>query len=111
LTKTFPRPDLKILNISWSPDSKYLALAVRDSDELSVLFYDISSGKYISQCPVAKVNDMWPPLIWSPDSSHIAISQIDSPILILDIFSGDVLELVQHGRVLGWSNKFPVSLP
>lgn len=111
LNRTFPVPGIKIRSISWSPDSHYLALAGLDGDNLNILIYDVSLEKYISQCPVAIINDTWPSLIWSPESSHIAISQINSPIQILDVFSGDILELIQHGRVVGWSDKFPVVWP
>lgn len=111
LSKTMPLPEFKIRNISWAPNSQYLALAGLDGENLNILIYDLFSGIYIRQCPVAKLNDSRPSLIWSPDSTHIAISQIDAPILILDAFSGDVLELTRYGRVLGWSDKFPVRLP
>ncbi|HKJ38571.1 MAG TPA: hypothetical protein VJ972_07330 [Anaerolineales bacterium] len=111
MNKTIPVPGMIILNISWSPDSQYLALAGRDGENLIILVYDVASEKYISQCPVAKVNGIFPSLVWSPDSSHIAISDIDSPLLVFDVLSGDILELAQHGRALGWSDKFPVTWP
>lgn len=111
LSKVYPVPDFGVRNISWSPDSRYLAIAGLDGESLNILIYDVFLGKYISQCPVAELNDIWPALIWSPDSSHVAISQIDSSILVLDVFSGEILEFTQHGRVFGWSDSFPIAWP
>jgi WD40 repeat protein len=111
VNKIFPTPGFSILSLSWSPDGKYLALAGRNEENLMIAIYDVTSKKYISQCPVGKLNGMAPSLAWSPNSSSIAISDIDSPILVFDLVSESVLELVQSGRVLGWSDKFPRSLP
>jgi len=109
LSPKSPVPGMIILNISWSPDSQYLALAGKDGEDLSLFIYDVSQRKFISQCKVAKFSSTSPSLIWNPDSSRIAISQTDSPILIFDVPSGDILELAQHGWVSGWSDKFPVN--
>lgn len=111
VNKIFPTPGFSILSLSWSPNGKYLALAGRNEENLMIAIYDVTSKKYISQCPVGKLNGMAPSLIWSPNSSFIAISDVDSPILVFDLVSESVLELVQYGRVLGWSDSFPRTLP
>lgn len=110
MDKKFPLSDLRVHNISWSPNGQYLAIAGADGENLTILVYDVQSQKYITQCRVAKLSSTLPPLIWSPDSSKIATSDYDSPILIFDIFSGTVFELVQRGRVYGWSDRFPANL-
>lgn len=111
VNKTFPIPGFSILNLSWSPDGNYLALAGRHEESLIIVIYDVKSGKYISQCPIGESNGIRPTLVWSPDNSLVAISDIDSPILIFDLDSESVFELTQYGRVLGWSDKFPRELP
>ncbi|GAP16020.1 hypothetical protein LARV_03815 [Longilinea arvoryzae] len=111
VNKEFPKAGLFIQYASWSPNSKLLALAVAEGEDINLLIYDAISEQYIHQCIVSKALGYDPALTWSPDSAQIAISSPDSPILLYDLPSGNIFELAQHGRVKGWSDKFPLNLP
>ena len=111
LDDTDPAPGLVFEGLGWSPNGQYLALALKEEDNLVVFIYDSGIGKYVSQCIVSKFSHPYPSLVWSPDNQQIAISQIGSPILIYDIASGEIFDLFQHGIVKGWSDKFPIDWP
>lgn len=111
VNKEFPKAGLFIQYASWSPNSKLLALAVTEGEDLNLLIYDAISEHYVYQCIVSKAPGFDPSLTWSPNSSQIAISSPVSPILLYDLPSGDIFELAQRGHVKGWSDKFPLNLP
>lgn len=94
----------------WSPDGQYIALLVwagEDTGE-SILIYDFVAEKYISRCPIPRSDDTTPNLIWSPDNKYLAYAGLDYPLIIMDVQSGELFQLAENARAVGWSDKFPV---
>jgi len=102
---------LYVMDLRWSPDGHYLALLVAEDQQLSVFIYDFAAEKYISQCPIAKYTDRSPKLIWSPDNKYLAYVALDYPLIIMDIQSGEIVQLADDARAVGWSDKFPAVWP
>lgn len=105
------------LNMSWSPDSRYLAFGRDNENPLngenySVTLLDLVNNTLIDLC--VNPNPPSVPIYWSWDSSKIAfgnqVSELDNPktsIYIVDINSGDKVELSSEEedyRIEGWVN-------
>jgi WD40 repeat protein len=103
-------PNNLIYAISWSHDSRYIALIAEGDigSDVILYIYDTENDKFISQCPITKTTELTPSLYWSPDDSFVACTGGDSSILIEVIKTGEVFEMVQNGVAYGWSDKFPV---
>lgn len=104
-------PDVHILSINWSPNSRYLGLIGRNGVNTNVLIYDSKTSQFIYRCPININEDLIPQLIWSPDSLNVASSIYNSPLTILNIQTGEMVELVQDARAVGWSDRFPSLWP
>lgn len=99
----------------WSPDSQYLALGYKDSEQFEsrVQRYTVATGEILDYGLYATQEDT--PffytngfrsngLLWSPDSQNLVILNRDSESLYFVTAEGDVLEL-NGGRIvpLRWS--------
>jgi WD40 repeat protein len=102
--------ELLVLNLRWSPDGHYLALLAwkGEGEELSVYIYDYETGKYLSECPIAKYTSRGPDIIWSPDNQFIAYSSVEYPLIIMNVQSGEIIQLAEKANALGWSDRFPI---
>jgi len=108
-----PIPGLYLEDLRWSPDGRYLAILVWDGDNVgdSVYLYDFERNRYVSRCPIAKSTDATPQLLWSPNNKYLAYVARDYPLIIMDVQSGEIIQLANEGRAVGWSDKFPVEWP
>jgi len=108
---TYPSPEFSIIDISWSPNGRYLA--VIDSQDVPILYlFDLQSNRYLYRCPLPGIDRTVVRSIWSPDSVWIAFStKLSSPLFILNVQTGEVIKLLEEGMVAGWSDKFPVNWP
>jgi len=107
---SLPLSGLLVDDLRWSPDGRYIALLVwegKDKGE-SILIYDFVAEKYISRCPIPRSEDTKPNIIWSPDNKYLAYAGLDYPLIIMDVQSGELFQLAENARAVGWSDKFPV---
>ncbi len=111
--KTLSDPSIRSLNRS--PDGLQLALTIYDDggtvSQQSIYVYDMITNSYIYQCPLYGDEDRGISLIiWSPDGSKLAITfSAMSPLLIHDIYSGEVIQLANKAVIIGWSDVFLVN--
>jgi WD40 repeat protein len=107
---TLPLSELLVEDLQWSPDGKYIAILVWEGEATgeSVIIYDSITQKYLSRCPIPRSDDRRPHIIWSPDNKYLAYVGVDYPLIIMNIQSGELFELVDKARAVGWSDKFPV---
>jgi len=105
-----PLTGLLVNDLQWSPDGQYIALLVWEGETTgeSVIIYDFVAQKYLSRCPIRRSNDTHPNLIWSPDNKYLAYVGIDYPLILMNVQSGELIQLVDKARAVGWSDKFPV---
>jgi hypothetical protein len=92
-----------------------LALTVDYDERIDELFiYDTGTWQFVYSCPIASYKPSPPRLLWSPDGAYIALytfSSSLSPLLILEVKTGEIIELVQDAIAVGWSDSFPVEWP
>jgi WD40 repeat protein len=107
---TLPLSELLVDDLRWSPDGQYIALLVWEGETTgeSIIIYDFAAQKYISRCPIPRSGDRTPNLIWSPDNKFLAYVGVDYPLIIMNVQSGELFQLVNKARAVGWSDKFPV---
>lgn len=107
----YPQPELEPVSLSWSPDSRYLAFFDRHSN-VNLYLYDTQSDRYIYHCPLTGITYGYPSLVWSPDSEWIAFSDMpEGSMQLLNVQSGEAIELLENAIPLGWSEDFPVEWP
>jgi len=101
---------LLVDDLQWSPDRHSLAVLVWEGENKgdSVYIYDFAAEKFVSRCPIANSTDMHPKVIWSPDNKYLAYVALEYPLIIMDVQSGEILQLADKARAVGWSEKFPV---
>jgi WD40 repeat protein len=106
--------------LSWSPDGKMLALAGLSNQsnniEPYIYIYDYQTNQFVFRCPIVrKEGDLPQKIIWSPDGNYLAYAFLDypegNPLQVMDLRSGELFELAQNAKIVGWSYKFPVELP
>lgn len=103
-----------VRNFSWSPDSRYLALVATSPKNNQLLIYDSIAEAFLYRCPIAGTDEnFFSPLVWSPDNAYVAFSPpvAQTPLQVLNVKTGEIVELAQDAVVLGWSDKFPVKRP
>jgi WD40 repeat protein len=107
---TLPLSELLVEDLQWSPDGKYIAILVWEGEATgeSVIIYDSITQKYLSRCPIPRSDDRRPHIIWSPDNKYLAYVGVDYPVIIMNVQSGELFQLVDKARAVGWSDKFPV---
>lgn len=105
---TYPYTNFWPYFIKWSPDSRYLA--VIDFNNMLLLF-DARENKYMFRCPLPGFEFIPNELVWSPDSRFVAFGAIDESLRIMNIDTGEVVELLQNAAPVGWSATFPVEWP
>ncbi len=110
-------------SLSWSPDGQFLAFGVYVQGgppyNRRLYVYDVDSEDLVDQCILFgddyRATNRF--LIWSHDSQWIAYvaelgdksSDDPSPLVIVDVFSGEHHLLEEHASVpAGWSGKFRV---
>lgn len=101
-----------LMDLSWSPDSRYLALITHrysPFEQVDFLIYDSTKGQFVLNCPLIS-QQSFSRLFWSPDNQYIAFSgsDYDLPVEILNTETGEVYELVQNAVIIGWTDKFPL---
>lgn len=116
--------------LSWSPNNRYLAMliSIDKSDENDpfalesrVYLYDLQEDELIDFCWVRgnsiETRSTTKALVWSPDSRYLAyvappsVSENNKPLpsalILVDIYTGEVIELVENASQLGgWSENF-----
>ncbi|HRQ42238.1 MAG TPA: hypothetical protein PLD25_30330 [Chloroflexota bacterium] len=116
--------------LSWSPDGRYLAMSVSiagsDSDSSDVqedrfYLYDLKNDDLLDLCWSREIhsgyNSTMRTLVWSPDSRYIAYvanvsvledgQRLPRTLILVDIYTGEVMELVENAVLLGgWSAFF-----
>ena len=109
--------------LRWSSDSRYLAfvayfegddrLVPEGVERLELFVYDKNSSSFIIRCPIYPESG-WtiPQVFWSPGNRYIAYSTRRSlPVNVIDLQTGQVVQIIDHGEVTGWSGIFPIELP
>lgn len=96
------------INIYWSPNGRYLAIAPNEKQSLLIL--DTSTGELLDYCIPAEVG--YNPAIWSPDSTQILLPQqgtSDDPSIILDITNKQAAYIVDNPKFIpiGWLSNSP----
>lgn len=110
-----PQPDTFAGSLSWSSDSRYLAFKtmLNNSNDVNLYLYDSQTKSYVYRCPLPGVLSVQEAnLVWSPDNKWIAFRE--DPIgsmRLLNVQSGEVIELLKNAEPAGWSNQFPISWP
>lgn len=120
---------IQIAYLSWSPDSRYLAMSVSftiiDPATYHVLevenrlyIYDSKNDELIDLCwlsdGISGAKSTTGTFVWSPDSRYITYPADSSiinpgaqPLVIIDTHTGEVIELVDNvSRLRGWSEHF-----
>jgi WD40 repeat protein len=116
--------------LSWSPDGRYLAMSVSiagsDSDgpyvqEDRFYLYDLKNDDLLDLCWSRELhsgyNSTMRTLVWSPDSRYLAYvanvsvledgQRLPRTLILVDIYTGEVIELVENAvRLGGWSAHF-----
>ncbi|HUM67574.1 MAG TPA: hypothetical protein PLK31_01845 [Chloroflexota bacterium] len=116
--------------LSWSPDGRYLAMSVSIASddpnnpympENRLYLYDLKHDELIDLCwfrsSVAGGRSTTNALVWSPDSQYLAYvadpsvsednQHLPSTLILVDIYTGEVIELVENAVLLGgWSAPF-----
>lgn len=106
-------PGLYLEDLRWSPDGRYIAILAWEGNEIGdlVYLYDFKKEKFISRCPIGKSTDTTPQLLWSPNNEYLSYVALDYPLTIMDIKTGEIIQLADEGRAAGWSDVFPVIWP
>jgi hypothetical protein len=50
-------------------------------------------------------------MIWSPDSRYLAFGKAGLGLRLLEVSTGEVIELLPDAIPVGWSATFPVEWP
>ena len=113
---TFPGYGFALVDLSWSPDSRYLALVTHRHDpeeDVEIYLYDTLTERYIYFCPLVTYKKAPSAVFWSPDSSYIALSSSASkmPLQLFDVNTGKIFKIAEDAIAVGWSDKFPVEWP
>ena len=104
---TFPYPGFYLYDLQWAADSQYLVF-VSYGDTFNLIVYDVHEDQYVFHCPVYGNVSAY----WSPNGQQIAFSLYSGgPLQVLDIQTGQIVELLDYGTFVGWSEKFPVQWP
>jgi Tol biopolymer transport system component len=101
---------LLVENVQWSPDGNSLAMLVWEGEDKGdwVYIFDVAAEKFVSRCPIGKGNGRLPNIIWSPDNKYLAYASVDYPLIIMNVQSGEIVQLAEKANAVGWSDKFPV---
>jgi hypothetical protein len=102
--------ELLVEDVQWSPDGHSLAVLAWEGEGKgdAVYIYDVAAERFISRCPIANSMDMHAKIIWSPDNKYLAYSALEYPLTIMEVQSGEIFQLADNARAVGWSEKFPV---
>jgi WD40 repeat protein len=107
----YPQSGLHVTGLAWSPDSRYLAYTA-DLDDANLYLYDTQTKSYVYQCPLPGIIGGYLSLVWSPDNQWIAYSyKATGAMRLLNVQSGEVIELLDDAIPVGWSDKFPTEWP
>jgi hypothetical protein len=82
-------------------------------ERLEIFVYDKNSSSFIIRCPIYPESG-WtiPELFWSLDNRYIVYStRRSSPVNVIDLQSGQVVQIIDHGEVTGWSRVFLIEPP
>lgn len=101
---TFPYPEYQINDLHWSPNGQYIALS--GFGDPSLFVFNVTEAHFVYFCPIHNAS-----IVWSPDSNQIAYSYRGGGMYVLDLKSGEAVELVKDGLAVGWSDEFPVEWP
>jgi hypothetical protein len=94
--------------MAWSRDGRYLAhihTSHLDSIPYEMIVYDTAAGLSISRCPLFEMDQIGN-LFWSPDNQWIGIQGFDAPLRVMNVGTGEVVELRDEGRIVGWTDQF-----
>lgn len=81
--------DALITNITWSPDSKFVALVTGSNSQAYITLYDTRTGKGLYTFKNASRQ-----IAWSPDTKMFAVGSADGIVEIHDIASGNLLQML-----------------
>ena len=109
--------DIAPYGLKWSPDSRYLTYVdyspkTKDiAPSKTILIYDTTQKEPAFRCPVyyegKNDHDANVHLEWSPDNGYIAYTYFpQSPLILIDVNKGDVIQLSENVSLLGWSDKY-----
>ena len=92
-----------IVSFSWSPDGRYVAYRVANSDSVSSVYVvDSENGEMIARSNVSGILSFF----WSPDSSKVAYITLSNPPGTFDInnqTTGNVTALTQIDDGFAWN--------
>jgi WD40 repeat protein len=100
--------------LRWSHDSRYLAFGVTHSlggdYRQTIYIYDTASNSYIFQCVLSQSDPVR--LRWSPDNQFIAYTNsIVSPLVVINIRTGEIVELAERAIIGDWTDNLQWMTP
>ena len=115
----YPTPEFVVEGLSWSPDGRYLVIKNGIAVINSLYLFDTVTNQYLYSCPLVSYPNGYPRWVWSPDARYLAISSFPSsdqfPLQIMDVQTGQVIELLPDGNVevylKDWLDTFPLEWP
>jgi hypothetical protein len=96
------------ININWSPNGRYLAIAPNERGPLLIL--DTLARELLDYCIPAEVG--YNPVIWSPDSTQLLLPRLNTsgyPSIILDIRNREAAYITNDPKIIpiGWLANSP----
>lgn len=93
--------------LTWSPDGRYFAVKSIDQGK-NIYIFDTMKDVFLFKCAIP---DDVVSLVWSPNSLMLAYSGLETPLHILNILDGIVIDTQKNANVVGWSDQFPKNIP
>jgi hypothetical protein len=92
--------------MAWSPDESSLAIVTTSEHAVDLFLFDPLAETLMGPCRLPVTAPRLASLVWAPDSQELIYSSTNSPMLLLDLRSGQTINLLKQGFASGWSGTF-----